>query len=620
MIARAAGAPRITGSQREKGGTLALQTPPPSPGAAEYTRGPVPQLRYPTREGTDETLLLTPEMKPVTIGRVGKVTIQLNYPSVSRKHCTISWSGGRFILKDLGSANGTRLNGDAVTADIGLHDGDHIICGDVSVHFEALAAPAATPKKPTPPPARETTGTSDQLSTDLARAQSALKKAEAAKEELGDTASAFEKRILELESDRDRIRGERDEMRTKLEDASGSSKEAENKNMKMEVQLDSVTEKYRQVLGDQDGIKAEIVRLKEELVEKSEIAEELEDKASALSDEVERIQSGSADTDKQIRDFKIRVTERDRQINQLQDQVAELEYDVNESQKENTQLQSEYNRDEDEVQRMERRINQLRDVIKDKENVIAELRSDTEAKEREVVQLRMGAGVQDIEEERRGVMEDFYRKSRELDKMKDDLQSAQRLSGDAEGQLQDLRDKLETAEEQLTEKNQNFREAEKEGRDMKRQISSLEGEKEGLSEQLQDLESKMSDVSPEKLKNAEKALSTAEAKLEKQQQKLEEARTMSQSATENAGSHAASRKSAAAECETVEEAFLSLKGNLSMLSTYAKDTESAVDALGEGSESIVEALKPLVSTLSTVDSEARDLKKGIARIRTQLEE
>ncbi len=73
----------------------------------------MPQLRYPTREGTEETLLLTPDMDPVTIGRVGKVTIQLNYPSVSRKHCTIRWSGGRFVLEDLGGANGTRLNGDA---------------------------------------------------------------------------------------------------------------------------------------------------------------------------------------------------------------------------------------------------------------------------------------------------------------------------------------------------------------------------------------------------------------------------------------------------------------------------------------------------------------------------
>ena len=77
---------------------------------------------------------------------------------------------------------------------------------------------------------------------------------------------------------------------------------------------------------------------------------------------------------------------------------------------------------------------------------------------------------------------------------------------------------------------------------------------------------------------------------------------------------------AATQCEAAEEAFLSLKGNLSMLGTYVKETTAAVEALDGDSASVQEALAPLVSTVGAVDTEARSLKKEIAKIRTHLED
>ncbi len=48
---------------------------------------------------------------PITIGREDDNTIRLNDESVSRFHVKIQEDGGKFILTDLDSTNGTRVNG-----------------------------------------------------------------------------------------------------------------------------------------------------------------------------------------------------------------------------------------------------------------------------------------------------------------------------------------------------------------------------------------------------------------------------------------------------------------------------------------------------------------------------
>jgi pSer/pThr/pTyr-binding forkhead associated (FHA) protein len=61
----------------------------------------------------------------VTIGRGEENDIALAHGQVSRRHARITWDGARYVLHDLGSKNGTYLNGERVTAQP-LHDGDVI--------------------------------------------------------------------------------------------------------------------------------------------------------------------------------------------------------------------------------------------------------------------------------------------------------------------------------------------------------------------------------------------------------------------------------------------------------------------------------------------------------------
>ncbi|MGL4650195.1 MAG: FHA domain-containing protein [Caldilineaceae bacterium] len=66
-------------------------------------------------------------MKTMTIGRSEECEIHLPDRQVSRMHARIFWTGDQYELEDLGSKNGTHVNGQEVqSATVSLHDGDEI--------------------------------------------------------------------------------------------------------------------------------------------------------------------------------------------------------------------------------------------------------------------------------------------------------------------------------------------------------------------------------------------------------------------------------------------------------------------------------------------------------------
>jgi transcriptional regulator with GAF, ATPase, and Fis domain len=70
----------------------------------------------------------------VTIGREASNVVAITDPSVSRKHCVVRGQEGKFQVRDLGSRNGTLVNGDA-TQEQWLKHGDEIAAGDSSFLF-----------------------------------------------------------------------------------------------------------------------------------------------------------------------------------------------------------------------------------------------------------------------------------------------------------------------------------------------------------------------------------------------------------------------------------------------------------------------------------------------------
>ena len=95
----------------------------------------------PRAEVTVYSPLFSPFRQPlqgpaVSIGRASDCSIPIKDRYLSRKHAEIIAEGNAWILKDLGSANGTYLNGSRVERDEQLKTGDRIRLGDTEIVFE----------------------------------------------------------------------------------------------------------------------------------------------------------------------------------------------------------------------------------------------------------------------------------------------------------------------------------------------------------------------------------------------------------------------------------------------------------------------------------------------------
>ena len=69
-----------------------------------------------------------------TIGRLPECEVQLSDPGTSRRHAQIRHQDGAWLLADLGSTNGTLVNGAAVQSHV-LQEGDRITIGNSVLEF-----------------------------------------------------------------------------------------------------------------------------------------------------------------------------------------------------------------------------------------------------------------------------------------------------------------------------------------------------------------------------------------------------------------------------------------------------------------------------------------------------
>lgn len=90
-----------------------------------------------------------------TVGRTArKASMVVHDPSVSERHAELSWRAGRWHVRDVGSSNGTWLNGRALEPCEGGHgsdegwvelrDGDELLLGTDSL-AEVVVAPTLPP-------------------------------------------------------------------------------------------------------------------------------------------------------------------------------------------------------------------------------------------------------------------------------------------------------------------------------------------------------------------------------------------------------------------------------------------------------------------------------------------
>jgi pSer/pThr/pTyr-binding forkhead associated (FHA) protein len=110
-----------------------------------------------------------PVRSPVTVGRQKECAVFLDDSRLSREHARVYFDGRVYVVQDLGSKNGTYLNGQLLHEQKMLRAGDRIRIGDATLTFaleprdanlppeaRGLAEPpvsTAPSRAPEPPPA-----------------------------------------------------------------------------------------------------------------------------------------------------------------------------------------------------------------------------------------------------------------------------------------------------------------------------------------------------------------------------------------------------------------------------------------------------------------------------------
>ena len=101
----------------------------------------MPRLRLNT--GSDEPVVVALEPGRNTIGRDASNDIQLDEPTVSDAHCAIDLTEEALTVHDLGSTNGTFIDGEPIQ-DAVLHAGQTLRLGEVELALEGPDSPSGT--------------------------------------------------------------------------------------------------------------------------------------------------------------------------------------------------------------------------------------------------------------------------------------------------------------------------------------------------------------------------------------------------------------------------------------------------------------------------------------------
>ena len=89
--------------------------------------------------------LLVFQLANLLIGRLADNHLGLNHGSVSRRHARISVTPKGVVLEDMGSQNGTTVNGTPVTKPTPIRPGDILRIGHVPVYYFGFIDPENPP-------------------------------------------------------------------------------------------------------------------------------------------------------------------------------------------------------------------------------------------------------------------------------------------------------------------------------------------------------------------------------------------------------------------------------------------------------------------------------------------
>ena len=108
------------------------------------------QYQLVMRSGPTPGAVFPLEGDQLTVGRDANNAVAINDAEVSRRHARLNFQGGKYVIEDLGSTNGTFVNGQRLTGPHVLKPGDVVAFGEqiVLMYDAANIDPGATIASP----------------------------------------------------------------------------------------------------------------------------------------------------------------------------------------------------------------------------------------------------------------------------------------------------------------------------------------------------------------------------------------------------------------------------------------------------------------------------------------
>jgi predicted component of type VI protein secretion system len=100
-------------------------------------------FQFVMRSGPTPGVTFALEGDQLIIGRDATHAVSINDAEVSRKHARLTFQGGKYVLEDLGSTNGTFVNGQRLVSPAVLKSGDVVSLGEqIVLMYEGLSSDA----------------------------------------------------------------------------------------------------------------------------------------------------------------------------------------------------------------------------------------------------------------------------------------------------------------------------------------------------------------------------------------------------------------------------------------------------------------------------------------------
>ena len=97
------------------------------------------QFQFVMRSGPTPGVTFPLEGDQLIIGRDSSNGVAINDAEISRKHSRLSFQGGKYVLEDLGSTNGTFVNGQRLAGPVVLKPGDVVSLGEqIVLMYDAI--------------------------------------------------------------------------------------------------------------------------------------------------------------------------------------------------------------------------------------------------------------------------------------------------------------------------------------------------------------------------------------------------------------------------------------------------------------------------------------------------